>query len=557
MRGASRGAAVSHVDDLPAEAIAHLFRHLDDPVRLQRNPIARHLFRDPITGCLDPKRTRTAVFELRRLILDGLETAKDADLIRGRDRQAQRQYAIIQKLYFDGDPIQAVAKYLGISIRQLYRERSQICARIAAHIWRNRLPARARVPSGFTLFEFEVERAKMSAEVGNASSSYEILEALLSDCASILDKADVACTTASIAIIFGDHQVARDNIGLAKVFLERAKSEQSVPMLQELVTGRLSLVVAALRRAEGDARGAEQALSRAVEIANLSNSSRPDCARFCADVAFERAEVLLLEGQFVSASAILNSASLKAALAIIPATSRVHWQMTLAMLSLTNARYPGENPGGLDSLRDALSRARSCGSSRLALRGMHGLAVYLVHCGRFDEAVRTAKAVIEMAFHFPNTRVRAQTLVDAADVLLLTSGPSNVISLLEKADPYLHEGNVDWFGSKILLARSYNLRSAFREAWAAASAAEAVAQRLGSHRFLSAAWREIALSAYGCGKIADAAERITAAVAELEYGAPPIAALSTFKAAATITRDVRWRKRAQLLESELAAIEVS
>jgi len=554
MRGAGDGPAVSDVDELPAKAIAHLFRNLDDPIRLQRNPVARHLFRDPITGCLDAKRTRTAVFELRRLILDGLETAKDADLIRGRDRQAQRQYAIIRKLYFDGDPVQAVAKYLGISIRQLYRERSEIFARIAAHIWRNQLSARMHVESGFTSFDFEVERAKMSAEVGNASESYAILNALLNHCGCVSDKANVACTVASIAVNFGDRQVARANIGLIRMFLEQAKSEWSVPIVRDLIVGRLSLILAALRRAEGDAKRAKLALNRAAEIANHLNDSSPDCARFCADVAFERAEALLLEGQFAPAKAILNSASLNAAMAMIPEISRVHWQMTLALLSLTNGGERGESPGGLDALRDALSRARSCGSSRLTLRAMHGLAVYLVHCGMFDEAARATQSLIAMAIHFPNTRVRAQTLVEAADVVLLTSGPSNVVKLLEKADPYLIEGNVDWFGSKILRARSYNLGSAFRDAWEAALAAEAGAQRLGSHRFLSAAWREMALAAYGCGKVADASERITAAVAELEHGAPPIAALSTYTAAATITRDARWRKRARLLERELAAL---
>jgi hypothetical protein len=554
MKDAFDGAAVSDEDQLPARAITQLFRHLDDPVRLQWNPIARHLFQDPITGCLDTDRTRAAILELRRLVLNGLELAKDADLMRGRDRQAQRQYTIIRKLYFDGDRVQEVAKYLGISARQLYRERSQICARIAAHIWRNRLEGRAYIAQRFTPFEFEVERAQTSAEVGNATEAYAILNALLAHCPSDLVKADVTCTAASIAVNFGERQVARKNIALTRAFLERARSDRDVPMAQELIVGRLSLVSATLGRAEGDAERAKLALDRALEIANCLNASRPDSARFCADVAFERAETLLQDGQFVSAKTILNAASLKPVIALIPTVSRVDLQMTLALLSLTNAAEPGESPVGLDTLRDALSRARSCGSSRLALRAMHGIAVYLVHCGMLGEAARAVQAVITMAIHFPNTRVRAQTLVDAADVLVVTSGYSDVIKLLDEADSFLVEGNADWLGSKILRARSYNLGRAYSDAWLVALEVEAGAQRLGSHRFLSAAWREMAVAAYACGNVADASERITAAIAELEHGAPPIAALSTYQAAATITREARWRNRARVLERELAAL---
>lgn len=85
-------------------------------------------------------------------------------------------------------------------------------------------------------------------------------------------------------------------------------------------------------------------------------------------------------------------------------------------------------------------------------------------------------------------------------------------------------------------------------------AAEAGALRLGNHRFLSAAWREMALAAYARGNVVDASERITAAIAELEHGASPIAALSTYQAAAKITREARWRTRARVLERELAAL---
>lgn len=175
------------------------------------------------------------------------------------------------------------------------------------------------------------------------------------------------------------------------------------------------------------------ALDRAAGIANRLNAFRPNDARFFAEVEFERADTLLLEGQFIPAGAILNSQVLKGAIALIATVSRVRWEVTFALLSLANAAGSGESPVGLDMLRDALSRPRSCGSSRLALHAMHGIAVYLAHCGLFDEATRAIQTVIALATRFPNMRVRAQTLVEAADVLTITSGSSDVIKLMDDA----------------------------------------------------------------------------------------------------------------------------
>jgi len=549
--------ATHSVDPLTPRTVAHLFRHLDDPIGLEQNPITRHLFEDPVSACLDATRGRSAVSQVHQLVLEALDIAKKSDLMRRRDRQAHRQYTIIRKLYLDGESVQEVARYLKISLRQLYRERAQICSRIAAHIWRHRLQAEAPLAtSTFSPFEFEIERAYVTAGAGNASAAYSILNGLFHGSSSYLAKAEVACTIASVAVRFGDWETARENLALTGALLAQSKTEPDLPPARDLIAGRRSLVASALLRATGDARRAKLALDRAIATANFPNAVRPDWARFRVDVALERADALTVDAQFASASATLGSTSLRTAMRLVPMASRIQVQVVQVLLSLmlpvTSASSVMEKPDQLDTLYEALSHARSCGSPELTLRVMQAIAVYLAHVGMFGEATRAARALVSMASDFPNTRVRGQTLVDAAEILGGAGGFSVIFDVLNKAEPCLTEGNVDWLASRILRARNCNYAGAHDEAWQAALAAESCARCLGGHRFLGAVWREMALAAYAQGKAADAAERITAAVEELERGAPPLSLLSTYRAAETITSDPRWRERARTLERELA-----
>ncbi len=251
---------------LSAAAVAHLFRHLNDVDALQRNPLVRPWFEDRETRCIDQARARSAVRELRRLVLEGLEVAVSADLARNSDRRALRQQAIVKKLYFEGLARKRVARELGISMRQLHRERSHICERIAAYVCSHR-PSSTSQSNGinFNVREYELERAQTAAEADLTDAALAILMGMLAPSSSWSDEPDVAITLADVAVSCGDFQLARHGLDLAKARLDRLRSNDA---RDALLSGRALLVTAKLLRAQGELDNARQALNQAFDIAN-------------------------------------------------------------------------------------------------------------------------------------------------------------------------------------------------------------------------------------------------------------------------------------------------
>ena len=407
-----------------AAAVAHLFRHLSDVDALQRNPLARPWFEDPETGCVDPARARSAVRELRRLVLEGLEVAVSADLAQNRDRRALRQQAIFKKLYFEGLARKRAARELGISMRQLHRERSHICERIAAYVNSHR-PSSPSQPNGinFNVREYQLERAQTVAEADLTDAALAILMGMLAPSSSWSDEPDVAITLADVAVSCGDFQLARHGLNLAEVRLGRLRSKDA---RDALLTGRVLLVTAKLLRAQGELDNARQALNQALDIANRPALCGREWARLSTEIALERAMDLADKGLRRIALETLNAAlNADTQIVLVPLTMRAELQIEVALLT-SKLRRSGEcdgepNERALDDLYAALLLARRCGSSRLIIRAMLGIAEHLMHCGVYDTAYEAARLSASMARSSTNRRVRATSLSDAARIMRSSS----------------------------------------------------------------------------------------------------------------------------------------
>ncbi len=374
-----------------AAAVAHLFRHLNDVDALQRNPLARPWFEDLETGCVDPARARSAVRELRRLVLEGLEVAVSADLAQNRDRRALRQQAIFKKLYFEGLARKRAARELGISMRQLHRERSHICERIAAYVSSHR-PSSPSQPNGinFNVREYELERAQTAAEADLTDAALAILMGMLAPSSSWSDEPDVAITLADVAVSCGDFQLARHGLNLAEVRLGRLRSKDA---RDALLIGRVLLITAKLLRAQGELDNARQALNQALDIANRPALCGREWARLSTEIALERAMDLADKGLRKIALETLNAAlNADTQIALVPLTTRAELQIEAALLT-SKLRRSGEcdgepNERALDDLYAALLLARRCGSSRLIIRAMLGIAEHFMHMRRVRQSVR-------------------------------------------------------------------------------------------------------------------------------------------------------------------------
>jgi hypothetical protein len=112
-------------------AVRHLFRHFDDPLLLRRNPLVSHLFG---AGRISYTQQQEGLRELWRLVRSAVEHCRSVDTTDRNEERADRQMTLFQRYYFEKLPQQRVARDLGISLRQFYRERAEICRRIAVFI---------------------------------------------------------------------------------------------------------------------------------------------------------------------------------------------------------------------------------------------------------------------------------------------------------------------------------------------------------------------------------------------------------------------------------------
>src|ERR1700684_2792800 len=100
-------------------ASRHLLRNLDDPAELRRNPLVRACFAPPAGSCDAPA---DALDRVRGLV--------QASLARCRPRSGARTHATLARMHaallrcdIDKQPLAVVADELGLSGRQVRRER--------------------------------------------------------------------------------------------------------------------------------------------------------------------------------------------------------------------------------------------------------------------------------------------------------------------------------------------------------------------------------------------------------------------------------------------------
>jgi tetratricopeptide (TPR) repeat protein len=538
-------------------AVGHLFRNLEDPVRLERNPIVRHLFADPKTGCVDSARTCAALRDLRQLILRAADLAKEADLALNQDRQALRQHAIVRKVYFDGIPLARVAGQLGISVRQLYRERTRICQRIAAFIWDHRFESLKPIAdNGFGMREFELDRARAFAELGESGRAIAIYERLMLCANSLSGKADLACVSAQVALYGGNYQLAHEKLAIGNALSIAARSEELSDAPNALASGRVALTLAKLHRAEGRTERAQEALDRAAEAARRCPSEGIEGSRFFMDVALERATCLADHGHFQAALESLTATStlVRERLAAVPGL-RAELQTLCALFALVSPRGdPGERDGRhVDTLYDSLSLARAQGSFQRVINAMLVIAQHFACHGLGDKARDTVREVVSIAMTFPNVRVRAIALLNAADILLMTRDHPEALDLLSKAECDLPKNSLERVKLYGLKSQILFFNHDYANAWQAGATGELGAARLQNRRFLGGAWRNMALAEHALGKVNDAKQRIRASIRELERTGSPLSLARAYRAAAMITRDSRWRIRSNEVFRQLSS----
>lgn len=183
-------------------ATRHLFRHLDDPKRLRRNPLVSRLFECSSRGHFDREAGAKALQEVRRLVTQAIQDIKTADAPSGDAKRSRFQCALVQKTYLESVPLSCIAVELGLSVRHLYRERAAACERIASLLRESRSAA-STVGALFDVQEFQFERACLVAESGSAEVALTLYATILNATPSHRVKAEAELSSTEVALSAG------------------------------------------------------------------------------------------------------------------------------------------------------------------------------------------------------------------------------------------------------------------------------------------------------------------------------------------------------------------
>ncbi len=269
----------------------HLFRHIDEPKELRRNPIAREFLGN---GARAGECDDASVRLIRAFILEMLDRDELCNLSLGKAERARRRRAIVEANILGHRPARAIAAELHISRMQLYRERRAICERLA----------RSLVRAKHRALRIQLTDAE-SAAIARAKAlvgQYAIERALLLTndvaCSSAAPSAriEALCTGADALTAELAFDAAQSRLNAARTII----SDNAVQLGEALpvYVARAELATARLTLAKGEARKARRMSAGALEgLCSKSLTAQPERS-----IAFDElmlaATLALREGRF-------------------------------------------------------------------------------------------------------------------------------------------------------------------------------------------------------------------------------------------------------------------
>src|SRR5579863_3194066 len=207
----------------PSESIEvaarHLFRHLDEPVELRRNPIVAHYFEQ--SSDLD------ALVAVRRAVRQAAEQCERDDRKAGLHRRAERDARLLEVTCTRGASYRSAAKALGLSVQQYYRAKRQLCLRIARLMSRGAARSPRLAYDSADIAGARLELAEKRAGLGEFAGAQRICGDVAAHAASASARIRAVCLMASIERERGNLQRARSWLTEADAVLESSRDDMA------------------------------------------------------------------------------------------------------------------------------------------------------------------------------------------------------------------------------------------------------------------------------------------------------------------------------------------
>jgi hypothetical protein len=546
-------------------AVRHLFRHLSEPRELRRNPLVSQLF-DTADSPSALRSDASVVAGIRRSIGEGAEVCCGPESLPARNREQRiRQFAIVSRCVLEGDSPEDVAMQLGISERQLRRERADICKRIAMYVRAKQLAEWTPRLEILDTLRFQFERASAQAEAGEYESAIRSYDDILSSSAGTADKVESFCKRAEVELECGKLGAAQTSLSDATTLLEtdvRAFATKSLAASR----ANVALLQSKLAWATADfstAKGALDSARRALETVRSVAGKR--IKELFIGVLLDTASRSCDQGDFAASAKALGE--IEAFAQTMPHMSlplQIDWIMQRNALAIVSARQGTSFGIGeyATHWNRALDLAKTCRSlkriveAEAELARIVGMEAELTN-GRLGlgskTALTTARRVVFTARELRNYKLLTAMSVSMADYLVSSDGWREVPDILQDAEQNAVDGTCYWV-VMMMIKSAYHVKAGRPlEGLQFGHEAYQAAKAMDNPRVTAAALRRLASITYTLGRKNEAAEYIRDSVAISERSASAFACVQMYRMASAITGDARYGKAAAELQHALMA----
>ncbi|HTA56296.1 MAG TPA: hypothetical protein VK755_16240 [Candidatus Acidoferrales bacterium] len=526
-------------------AAKQLFRHLHDPRALRKNPLVGHFFAYAEAGGTRSATDRAALARIHELIKRGADRCREADQLEGRDRRALHHHAIIMQQCLGQRPLSAVAAELGISHKHCYRQRAEVCRRVAQYISQCDDGRLIEYIPDVDAFRIELDQAAHRSAFLDLRSALQQCEALARSAPSATLTIEALRIAATTAMYFGDAQnVNRFYAAARRIYSENLSDPSFGRVVARACIDLIESKAAYYGASIGDtlfyAKRAARALGCIWSVAperirELYLESLYDAAAaLCITGDLDRSYEHLLEAEAGAKRISVSSARLRARIAL------AGWKLrTCSLLSSATFRPAFERHRGLLS---AFELAYGAGALPEATAAIIALAEHHAIGGDDAQALRTVRFALALAARQHSERLRTQTSIKLALILSFTHHWAFGLSLLpdasvlDRADA-LHRELAD----HALAKRALHSRR-FEDAWRLAS------RKSGRGDFTAlAVGRQIvaAQAAHRLGRQRNAQALVEAIVPAAERLSDAVILRDAYGVAANVTGETRFKRRAR------------
>lgn len=537
-------------------ATKHLFRHLHEPGVLRKNPLVRRFFENQRANGFVDATSQHALERIHRLVREAADYFRDADFAAGEDDRALRTHAIIVGQCLGRRAIEDVAADLGISPGYLYRQRAEICQRVAEYVYTHGNDSKPASEYLVEIDEFRVriDRVKRRATFGDARATFRDCDNLITMAPSALQKIEALRTSAVIATRFGDFDRAGDAYAAAQSVRDHDLHEIMAP-LHRVADATIDLIGYELATCSANKPQALAMVQRATSLlepaqTNATLQVREMYAESCASLgaAFwnagetERGYDYITVAETELTRIRTASPQLRAQVIVIL------WKLRNYLLSGSKGWFPLSQR--LRGLSEGFEYAYASGFMYEAVLALVALAECHSAAGNDAEALRMGRFAVTLAKQQPSVRTREQTALQVALTLLSTKYWEDGLALLPNRDEC---SATDAFHRELLsyfpIARALRLHR-FRDAWTLSKIASDPKRypHLSIRKQLAAA-----VAAHELDRPAEARKLVEAAVDAAEQLGLAMLMRDAYGAAAEITKDPRFKRQASEVARLLTA----